>query len=99
MDLEHEARLVAVEERSKSNSRRVGEVEKRQDKLDDLVSGINALAVREERVEKDVSEIKKDVKDINSRPKKWQDTVIASILSALAGGLIGYFLLQIGIGG
>lgn len=99
MDLAHEARLVAVEEQSKSNSRRLEEVEHRQDKLDEIVSGINALAVREERVEKDVAEIKKDVKDFNSRPRKREDAVIGTILSALIGGVIVYVLSKLGLGG
>ena len=37
MDLEHEERLSKVEERAKSNTKRLDEVEERQNNLDDLV--------------------------------------------------------------
>ena len=62
MDMEHERRLTEVEERSKSNSHRLDDIEKRQDNLDELVSTVKVLAVREETVEKDVKEIKSEVK-------------------------------------
>ncbi len=99
MDAEHVERLVSVEERAKSNSHRIDEMEKRQDKLDDIVSGIKALSVREERVEKDVAEIKKDVKDINAKPSKRKDVWVAAIISALVGILLAYIAKQIGLGG
>ena len=40
MENEIEHRLTEVEERSKSNTYRLAEVEKRQDNLDDLVSTV-----------------------------------------------------------
>ena len=51
MDLQHEERLTKVEERSKSNQHRLDDVEKRQDKMDELVSAVNVLAVKEQNVE------------------------------------------------
>ena len=57
-----EHRLTAVEDRAASNTHRLDEMEKRQDNLDDLVSTVKVLAVREEAVENDVKEIKNDVK-------------------------------------
>ena len=63
MDLTHEQRLTEVEARSKSNSHRIDDLEKRQDDLDELVSTVKVLAVREENVETNVKEIKSDGKD------------------------------------
>ena len=57
MEIKIEHRLTEVEERSKSNTHRLDELEKRQDNLDDLVSTVKVLAVREENVENDVKEI------------------------------------------
>ena len=75
MDLEHEERLSKVEERAKSNTKRLDEVEERQNNLDELVASVRVLATREERVEKDVTEIKSDVKSIKEKPvKRWEAT-------------------------
>lgn len=97
MDLDHERRLTTVEEQAKSNSDRLGIVEKRQDELGDLVSTVKVLAEREHNVEKDVKEIKNDVKTLNAKPGKRWEGIVDKILTALAGGLIAYFLSQIGM--
>ena len=62
MDFEHERRLTETEARSKSNTKRIDEMEKKQGDIADLVSSVKILADREVRVEKDVKEIKDDVK-------------------------------------
>ena len=96
MDLTHEQRLTSVEERAKSNSHRLEEVEKRQDKLDELVSAVNVLAVREQNVENDVKEIKSDVKTLASKPaQRWESTV-DKVIMTIVGIIIGFIFTQIG---
>lgn len=92
MDLEHEQRLSKVEERAKSNSHRIEELEKRQNNLDDLAAAVKVLAVREENVETDVKEIKSDVKTLTNKGGQRWDTLTTVIITALASGIITYFL-------
>jgi hypothetical protein len=94
-EIEH--RLTAVEERSKSNVHRLDEVEKRQDKFDELVSAVNVLANREERVEKDVTEIKADVKSLTNKPAEKWDNAVNTILTIVIGAVAGFILAQIGL--
>ena len=97
MDLTHEQRLTSVEERAKSNSHRLEEIEKRQDKLDDLVSAVNVLAVREQNVENDVKEIKSDVKSLTNKPaQKWEGAVDKVIFTVI-GIVVCYIFTQIGM--
>lgn len=96
MDFEHEKRLTEVEGRSKSNAHRLDEVEKRQDNLDELVSTVKVLAVREENVETDVKEIKNDVKSLTSKPGKRWDSLMDKIIITIAAAIIGFILAQIG---
>ena len=98
MQIENEHRLTEVEDRSKSNMRRIEKLEKRQDSLDDLVSTVAALATREENVENDVKEIKTDVKTIISQPAKRWNGVVDKAIGAVVGGIIAYVLLQLGLG-
>ncbi len=99
MDLEHEKRLTEVESRSKSNTKRLDEMEKRQDNLDDLVSTVKVLADREARVEDDVKEIKNSVNEMKEKPvKRWEGIVDKAIFTAV-GALVTYLLLKLGIGG
>ena len=49
MELKIEHRLTEVEERAKSNSHRLDEVEKKQDNLDKIVSTVAVLVDQEKR--------------------------------------------------
>lgn len=99
MDLEHEKRLTEVEARSKSNCKRLDDVEKKQDDLSELVGTVKLIADREERVEKDVGEIKTDIKDLKSKPAKRWDTLVDKIIFTAVGIIVGYIFVKIGIGG
>ena len=96
MENEIEHRLTEVEERSKSNTYRLAEVEKRQDNLDDLVSTVKVLAVREENVENDVKEIKSDVKSLTGKPAKKWDNLVNQVISILVAGVVGFVLAKFG---
>ncbi len=97
MELNFEHRITAVEDRSKSNSRRLDEVERRQDNLDKLATSVEVLATKEASVEQDVKEIKTDVKALASKPAKRMDALIDKALWAVVGAVIMYFLGQVGL--
>ena len=110
MDFEHERRLTEVEQRSKSNMKRLAEIDerytkkmdevrKRQDNLEDLVTTVGVLADREKRVEADVSEIKNDVKEMKAKPGKRWEGVVDKIIFTVIGAIITFLLFKLGIGG
>ena len=92
-----EHRLTVVEDRSKSNQHRIEELEKRQDNLDELVSTVKVLAIREENVENDVKEIKTDVKALNEKPAKKWDGLVDKIILTIAAAVIGFLLSKLGM--
>ena len=85
-------KLTETESRSKSNTKRLEKVEERQDALDRLVTSVEVLATREESVEKDVKEIKSDVKALTSKPGKRWDSIVDKALAAIVGGFIAWIL-------
>lgn len=97
MDLEHEKRLTEVEERSKSNTHRLEDLEKRQDNLDELVSTVKVLAVREENVENDVKEIKNDVKCLTNKPAQRYEEISNKVILTIVAAVVGYFLASLGL--
>ena len=99
MDLEHEKRLTETEQRTKSNTKRLDKVEKWQADFGDLISTVKVLADREERVEKDVGEIKEAVQEIREKPGNRWDGVVDKIIFAVIGGLVTFLLVKLGIGG
>lgn len=92
-DLNYEHRLTEVEQRAKSNARRLDEVEARQDNLDKLASSVVALATKQEDMDGDVKEIKADVKSLAAKPgKRWEaiaDKVVWAVLAAVLAFLLG----------
>ena len=94
-DIEH--RLTEVEGRSKSNTHRLDEMEKRQDNLDDLVSTVKVLADREQRVESDVKEIKTEVKNLTTKPGKRWDAIVDKAIWAVLAALIAFLLGKFGL--
>jgi outer membrane murein-binding lipoprotein Lpp len=97
MEREFEHRLTSVEDRCKSNSHRLEEVEKRQDSLDKLTTSVSLLAEREERVETDVKEIKSDVKTLAEKPAKRADSLVDKLLWGVVGAVLAFLLRQIGL--
>ena len=98
MEVKIEHRLTELESRTKSNTHRLDEVEKRQGNLDDLVGTVKALAVREENVENDVKEIKSDVKSLTSKPGQRWDALVDKIILTIAAAVVGFILAKLGIG-
>ena len=97
MDLEHERRLTEVESRSKSNSLRLDDVEKKQDDLGELVGTVKALVVREENVENDVKEIKTDVKSLTSKPGQRWENLVSQVITLVIAALVGFLLAKFGL--
>lgn len=97
MEINIEHRLTEVEERSKSNTHRLDEVERRQDNLDKLATSVSLLAEREERVESDVKEIKCDVKTLAEKPGKRYDSLVDKVVWAVLAAVIAFFLGRIGL--
>ena len=97
MDFEHEERLSKVEERSKSNTHRIDDLEKRQDNLDELVGTVKVLAVREENVEINVKEIKNDVKSLTGKSGKRWDGLVDKIIMVIVAAIVGFILAKIGL--
>ena len=97
MEISIEHRLTEVEARSKSNTKRLDEMEKRQDDLDELVSVVKVLAVREENVENDVKEIKSDVKSLTSKPAKRWDSLVNQLITIVVAAVAGFILAKFGL--
>lgn len=83
-------KLESVDQRSKSNTHRIGEMEQRQDNLDKLVSSVAVMATEQEHIKDDVKEIKTDVKALTDKPTKRWDSLVDKLLLALVGAFVGW---------
>jgi len=85
-------KLSETEQRARGNTRRIEKLERRQDDLEKLVTAVEVLAAREESVERDVKEIKADVKGMAEKPGKRWESMIDRVLYAVIGAVISLLL-------
>ena len=91
-------KLAEVEQRSKSNSHRLDEVEKRQGDLEKLVTSVATLAKEQEHIKEDVTEIKADVKQLTEKPGKRWEAIVEKVIWAVCAAVVGFLLARIGLG-
>lgn len=72
-------------------------MEKRQDDLDELVSTVKVLAVREEAVENDVKEIKNDVKSLTGKPAQRWENLVTQLITIIVAAVAGFILAKFGL--
>lgn len=97
-ELEMERRLSHVEDRSKSNTHRLDEVERRQEDMTELVQSVATIAQKQTDMDADVREIKTDVKALAAKPGKRWEGIVDKALLAVVAALVGYILFKLGIG-
>ena len=88
-----DAEIALIDARSKSNTHRLNELSTRVDNIEDLTSSVKVLAAREERVEKDVKEIKSDVKELTARSGKRWEALVDKAIAVLAGAFVAWVLV------
>ena len=82
MNNEYLERLVQVEQRSKSNTKRLDEKESKDKEQDNRISALSDVYIaltkvndKIDNLENNMSEIKSDVKDIKARPEKRHEQI------------------------
>lgn len=96
MDLDHERRLTEVEQRSKSNTHRIQELEPVVREIHAMSMTLIEMSNEMKHTNKNVEEIKKKVDVLEQEPaKRWQDSTkaifnafLGAIGTAVAGGLL-----------
>lgn len=97
MDEGIQAKIVEIDQRSKSNTHRINDLEEDNRALHQLATSVEVLATKQETIEANVSEIKDDVKSLKAIPGgKWEALVKATV-TAIVGALVGFALAHAGI--
>ena len=97
MDLEHEQRLTAVEERAKSNTKRLDKLEESTEAISRLATSMEVMAERQEQVADTVGKLDDKVTAMEQKPVKRWDSLLDKIIWALVAAVIGFLLARIGL--
>lgn len=94
MEVAYEHRFTELEDRTKSNTKRIDEIEEKQKDLSTIISSVKVIANEQEHIKTDVTEIKSDVKEMKEKPgKRWEeivDKVIWAVIAAIGAFVLGY---------
>ena len=84
-EVEIAERLAALEQDKKTANHRLENLEK-------LTESVYSLAQSVKSMQEDLKNIMARVAEIEKRPAKRWETMIAAIITAVIGGIVGYFL-------
>ena len=76
---------------------RVNIMEDRQDNLDKLVTSVASMTKEQEHIKADVTEIKKNVKELTAKSGRRWDDLVDKIVWAILAAVIAFFLARIGL--
>ena len=97
MEKEYIERLVEIEQRSKSNTKRLDNVEGKVEDIHSLTIAIKEIATEVKIMREDLNKIDKRLITLEDKPSKRMDLIWGYIVSALVGGLIGYTFIKLGL--
>ena len=76
---------------------RVNIMEDHQDNLDKLVTSVVSMTKEQEHIKADVTEIKKNVKELTAKSGRRWDELVDKIVWAILAAVIAFFLARIGL--
>lgn len=95
--MDEAVKLAELGQNVKDNTRRIDQLEKRQDNLDKLATAMATFEAEQKNIKKDVGEIKDDVKLLTNKPAKRWENLVEKLIWLLVGGIITYAIAQMGI--
>lgn len=90
-------KIAEIEQRAKSNSRRIEKLEEVQDEIRSLATSTAVMAQRLGEVENHMDEIKASVRTLESKPGKRWEAVVEKLIWLIVGAVITLALKQMGI--
>lgn len=106
MDREYIERLVEIEQRSKSNTKRLDEKDKKDKEQDTRISALSDIYIaltkvndKIDNLETNFVEIKKDLKDIKEKPAKRYEQIWGYVAGGVITALISFFFTYLKLKG
>ena len=97
MDEKYIEKIIEVDSRSKSNTHRLDEHDKKIKELSNVYVALTKVDDKVTNVETDVGEIKKDLKDIKDKPSKKMDLIWGYVVGGVIGAIITFLTVRLGL--
>ena len=89
--------ITEIDQRSKSNSKRLDTQEKKISELSDVYIALTKVNDKVDTIDSNVAKIEKDVQEIKEKPAKRIDTIVTCIITAIIAGVIGFLFAKLGL--
>lgn len=96
MDLEHERRLADVENRAKSNTRRLDKLEEQTEAINNLATAVQVMATKQDGMAETLERLDTTVETIKEKPAKRVEAIVEKIILVVVGALVGVILAHFG---
>lgn len=90
-------RLAQVEDRAKSNAHRLEKLEEGHETLCELASTMRVMAEKQNHMADTVDKLDGKVEALESKPGKRWDAIVDKIIMLVAGAIISFLLLKVGL--
>lgn len=97
MELNFEHRLTAVEDRAKSNQRRIEKLETSTQALNRLAASMEVMAERQKRMADAVDELDGKVTALEAKPAKRWDELVNKLILVTVTALVTWLLSRVGL--
>ena len=101
MEREFEHRLTTVEDRSKSNTKRLDKLEENTGVLNSLASSVAVMAEKQGQIAESVEKLDGKVTALEERPRKrWAaiaEKILLAVVGVIAGAVVGAIIGKFGL--
>lgn len=92
-----EVKVAEIDQRSKSNTHRLDELEGKYDVLNRLATAVEVLATKQDSMEKSINALTGKVDTLENVPRKRWEGLVEKILYLIAAGVVGFMLARMGL--
>lgn len=97
MEEKYIEKLIETESRSKSNTKRIDNLEKRVEDIHSLTLSVKEMATEVKIMRQDMNKMDNRVITLEQKPSKKLDQIWGYIVAAIIGGGISYIFLKLGL--
>lgn len=97
--------ILETEHRAESNTRRIERLETSTDALEKLATSVELLVNEQKHqteamlyIKSDVAKLGQKVETLEQKPARRWESIVEKVIFTVIGGVIGYLLVQIGLG-
>lgn len=97
MEEKYIEKLIETESRSKSNTKRIDNLEKRVEDIHSLTLSVKEMTTEVKIMRQDINKMDNRVMTLEEKPSKKLDQIWGYIVAAIIGGAISYIFLKLGL--